>query len=474
MVAALLATVAMGALSAPAGAQTLQEALAQTYYNNPTLLAARAQLRSVDEGVPQALAGWRPTVVMAGSYGAADVRTRSQVQQFRSDGSFFFRDPSFPSSNTLRQERTPAQATITLTQPIYRGGRTTAQTRQAENTVLAQRARLLAVEQQVLGDAISAYITAIQNAELLRLNINNEQVLSEQLRATNERFRVGEITRTDVAQAESRLAGARTARTQAEGNLQIARATYQRVIGEAPRRLTNPQPLQVPVRSAAEAQALAVGNNPNVVATLFAAASARDNIDVQMSTLLPQISANAQAFRQDNTIQPHIRQSGGQATLQLSVPLYQGGAEYSQVRQARQQAQQTLSQVDEARRTAAQQAAQAWETLRSARAAVDSVRSQIRAAEIALDGVQREAVVGSRTTLDVLNAEQELLNARTSLVNALSSVVTGSYQLAAAIGRLTAQDLALQVELYDLTAYYNAVRNRWAGIGDYSTASVRR
>lgn len=474
LAAALLATVALGALATPGRAQTLQEALAQTYNNNPTLLAARAQLRAVDEGVPQALAGWRPNVVMAGSYGAADVRTRSQVQQFRADGSSFFRDPASPPGTTIRQERSPAQATLTLTQPIYRGGRTTSQTRQAENSVLAQRARLLAVEQQVLGDAISAYITAIQNAELLRLNINNEQVLGEQLRATNERFRVGEITRTDVAQAESRLAGARTERTRSEGNLQIARATYERVIGEAPRRLTNPQPLQVPIRSAAEARSMAVANNPNVVATLFTAASARDNIDVQMSTLLPQVSATAQAFRQDNSIQPHTRQAGGQATLQLNVPLYQGGAEHSQVRQARQQAQQTLTQVDEARRTAAEQAARAWETLRTARAAVDSVRTQIRAAEIALDGVQREAVVGSRTTLDVLNAEQELLNARTSLVNALAAVVTGSYQLAAAIGRLTAQDLGLQVELYDMTAYYNAVRNRWAGVGDYSNASVRR
>ncbi|WP_240782403.1 TolC family outer membrane protein [Roseococcus sp. SYP-B2431] len=468
--------------AAPASAQTMQQALAATYNNNPTLLAARAQLRAVDEGVPQALAGWRPTVVMAGSAGAADVRTRSQTQFFRPDGSFFFRDPVGPLTNgtqgpipsTIRQERTPASATMTLTQPIYRGGRTVAQTRQAENTVLAQRARLLAVEQQVLGDAVQAYIGMIQNSELLRLNINNEQVLTRQLQATNERFRVGEITRTDVAQAESRLAGARATRTNSEGTLQIARATFERVIGAAPQRLTNPQPLNVPIRSAAEAQAVAIANNPNVVAALFAAASARDNIDVQMSVLLPQISANAQAFRQDNQTTAHTRQTGGQATINLSVPLFQGGAEHSAVRQARQQAQQTITQVDEQRRLAAQNASQSWETLRSNRSQVDSVRAQIRAQEIALDGVQREAIVGSRTTLDVLNAEQELLNARTSLVNALSSVITGSYALAASIGRLTAQDLGLPVEVYDMTAYYNAVRNRWVGIGDYSTAAVRR
>ena len=153
--AALLTAAAISSWAAgPVRAQTLQEALAQTYNNNPNLLAARAQLRGVDEGVPQALAGWRPTVVMAGSYGAADTRTRSQVQQFRNDGSFFWRDPNFPQSTTIRQERSPATASITLSQPIYRGGRTTAQTRQAENLVLAQRARLLATEQQVLGDAV--------------------------------------------------------------------------------------------------------------------------------------------------------------------------------------------------------------------------------------------------------------------------------------------------------------------------------
>ncbi|WP_421990366.1 TolC family outer membrane protein [Roseococcus sp.] len=479
---ALLSATAAGIFAgAPVSAQTMQEALASTYNNNPTLLSARAQLRAVDEGVPQALAGWRPTVVMAGSAGAADVRTRSQAQAFRPDGSFYWRDPvgsvngvTGPIPTTLRQERTPASATVTLTQPIYRGGRTVAQTRQAENTVLAQRARLLAVEQQVLGDAVSAYIGMIQNAELLRLNINNEQVLVRQLQATNERFRVGEITRTDVAQAESRLAGARAARTQSEGTLQIARATFERVIGAAPQRLTNPQPLAVPVRSAAEAQAVAIANNPNVVSALFAAASSRDNIDVQVSVLLPQVSANAQAFRQDNQSTAHMRQTGGQATINLSVPIFQGGAEHSAVRQARQQAQQSITQVDEQRRLAAQNASQSWEQLRSARSQVDSVRSQIRAAEIALDGVQREAIVGSRTTLDVLNAEQELLNARTSLVNALSTVITGSYSVAASIGRLTAQDLGLPVEVYDMTAYYNAVRNRWVGIGDYSTVSVRR
>jgi len=454
-VAALAAGFAAG--PAAARAQTLNEALAAAYSNNPQLLAARAQLRAVDEQVPQALAGWRPSVVLGGSWGAADVTTRTPLA-----------NNQFAQTNV---QRSPVAATATLTQPIFRGGRTVAQTRQAENAVLAQRAQLLAVEQQVLGEAVTAYIQVIQNQELLRLNTNNVQVLSRQLDATNERFRVGEITRTDVAQAESRLAGARAQRTQSDGNLAISRATFVRVIGEPPQRLVNPQPLRAAARSAEEARGIAIQNNPAVVAALFTAAAARDNVDVQLATLMPQLNANAQLFRQDNQLLRGVQQNGGQATLQLTAPLFQGGAEHAAVRQARQQVQQQLAQVDVQRRLAAQQAQQAWEQLVAARAAVESVRAQIRAQEIALDGVQREAIVGSRTTLDVLNAEQELLNARVSLVNALSSVVTGSYALASAIGRLTAADLGLPVEIYDMTAYYNAVRNRWLGLGDYAAVA---
>jgi outer membrane protein len=435
----------------PAAAQTLQQALAQAYNSNPVLLAARAQLRAVDEQVPQALSGWRPTVTVTGAVGTAETRQWNSNTQTRTN-----------------LNRDPQSVQAVVTQPIFRGGRTTAQTRQAENAVLAQRASLIATEQQVLLDGVTAFVLVIQQGELVRLNTNQVQVLVRQLQATNERFRVGEITRTDVAQAESRLAGAQAQLIQAEGNLQIARASYQRVIGELPGRLVNPQPLRVPVTSAVEAQRLAATNNPLVVSQLFASAAARDFIDVQMSALMPQVTANASVFQQRDQITPGIRQNGGQATLNLSVPLYQGGAEHSLVRQARQTAQQQLAELDRRRRDAAQLAADSFERLRSARAAVVATRAQIRAQEIALDGVQREAIVGSRTTLDVLNAEQELLNARTSLVNALAVEINASYGVAASIGRMTAQDLGLPVEIYDMTAYYNAVRMRWAGTGDYS------
>ncbi|WP_090567071.1 TolC family outer membrane protein [Belnapia rosea] len=468
LTAALLAPIALVAQAPQAQAQTLADALAQAYANNPTLLAARAQLRAVDENVPQALAGWRPTVSITNSFGYLDGRIRTLSQGV---------DPTDPQRQvgvTNRNDRTIATNTVVVTQPIFRGGRTVASTRRAENQVLAQRARLLATEQQVMQDTVTAYVAVIRDQELLRLNINNEQVLTEQLRATNERFRVGEITRTDVAQAESRLAGARSQRARAEGDLQISRATFLRLVGLPPGQLLAPQPLRVPFRNAQEAALAAAANNPNVVAALFDEAGARDNVNIQSSALLPQLSVSTQAGRNDNQVLNHSRQTFAQVTANLTVPLYQGGAEYAAVRQARQSAQQARQTVDDQRRAVVQQATQAWEQLQSSKAQVDSVRAQIRAAEIALDGVQREAIVGSRTTLDVLNAEQELLNARTSLVQALSTVVSQSYALAATIGRLTAGDLGLAVDPYDMRAYYNEVRNRWAGLGDYSGVAERR
>jgi outer membrane protein len=436
-------------VSGGARGQSLQDALSQAYANNPTLQTARAQLRVVDENVPQALAGWRPSVTLSGSAGYNQGTARSRGLYADTD-------------------RPIGQVAATINQPLYNGGRTGAGTRRAESQVLAQRARLLATEQQVLSDTVAAYVAVIRDQETLRLNVNNVQVLQRQLEATNERFRVGEITRTDVAQAESRLAGARATRANAEGTLQTGRATFARLVGTPPERLAAPQPLSAAVGSAREAADLAAVNNPVVVAALFDEAAGREQIDVQMSALLPVVGLQAQTFRSDNSQQAHTRATGETITATLSVPLYQGGAEHSAVRQARQDAQRLRQVIDDQRRAAMQQATQAWETLTAARAQVASVRSQIRASEIALDGVQREAVVGSRTTLDVLNAEQELLNARVSLVQALANVVTGSYSLAGAVGRLTARDLALPVPLYDMERYYRAVRGKWFGTADVS------
>ena len=438
---------------------TLQESLAAAYSSNPTLLAARAALRAVDEGVPTALAGWRPTIVVTGVYGG---------------GAGTLQQGSISGSGKIQTARETLEGAATLTQPIYNGGRTEATTHAAENRVLSQRGRLIATEQLVFGNVITDYVNVIQSDQLLALDINNEQVLARQLQATNDRFRVGEITRTDVAQAEAALAGARATRQTAEGNVQTARAAYQRDVGFLPDKLVVPQPLAVPVKSAADATRIAAANNPTLIYTMFDAAASKDAVDVAFSAILPTLSAQASGFRDDNVTFNNSRTLGAQALLNLSIPIYQGGAEYSAVRQARQTEQQSRKTVDDTRRQVIQAALSSWETLVAARATIESTRAAVRANEIALEGTQREAIVGSRTTLDVLNAEQALLQSRSTLVQNLASLVTSSYNLASAIGRLTARDLNLNVPLYDDTAYYKAVHDRLFGTGDYALSQPGR
>jgi outer membrane protein len=464
------------ALAVPPGtaawAQSLQEALAAAYANNPALLAARAQLRAVDENVPQALAGWRPTVVLGAAAGYADTTSRNQATvPVQRDFAGNVRNPDTagqPFSLFTDVPRNTANVTATVTQPLYRGGRTTAATRRAENQVYAQRSRLLGTEQQILLESVASYVAVIRDQEEVRLNTNNVQVLQRQLQATNERFRVGEITRTDVAQAEARLAQARFLLDQAQGQPAVLPRGVPAADRHRAARVSAPAPLALPVRSRQEAVRLATDNNPAVVAALFDEQAARDNIDLQFGALLPQVSAAGAGLPDRQQRRARLPPDGtagdgdgdgavvpGRRRACAGPPGAAAGAAGPPGGAGRPPA-------------AAQQSAQAWETLGSARAQVESVRAQIRAQEIALDGVQREAVVGSRTTLDVLNAEQELLNARVQLVRSLATLINASYALAATIGRLTAQDLGLPVQIYDPRAYYNAVRDRWVGTGDYS------
>ena len=447
--------------------RTLTDALAASYANNPALQAERARLRATDEGVPQALAGWRPQVSLSGTAGYGDGYSRQYISGGSTTGANGAILPLPGRQSDARTLRDIGTASALVTQPIYTGGRSKAGLNKADNAVMAERARLIVAEQTAMTDTVSAYVNLIQARQTLGLRVNNEQVLARQLQATNDRFRVGEITRTEVAQAEAALAGATADRERALGDVQIARAAFQRAVGVLPPAdLVEPQPLKLPIRNETDAATLARNNNPSVVAARFDDAAAKDNVDLQFSVLLPSVSLQGQVFQQANQSSAHNNTNGYQVGAVLTVPLYQGGAEYSAVRQARQQQQATQRNVDDAKRTAQQQAVQAWETLVSNRAQSESTRVQIRANQIALEGVQREAIVGSRTTLDVLNAQLLLLQSQLLLVQNLAAVVNQSYTVAAAVGRLTAKDLSLPVAYYDETAYYNAVRNKWIGTGD--------
>ncbi len=451
-------SVALGG-AGQARAETIEEALALAYQNNPTLLAARAALRSVDESVPIALSGWRPTLNLNGN--VARTRSTTNILSNGTGGGAVV-----GSGTTLRTSET---ASAQFVQPVFDGFGTTAATTQAKANVKAQRARLQASEAQVLVDAVSSYTGVLRDQAVVELRRNNVQVLTRQFDATNDRFRVGEITRTDVAQSEARLAGARADLITAEGNLQKSRAAYQNNIGKAPESLVAPPAAKGLPATADEAISQALKGNPNFVAADYTAQAAQSQIDVTRSDLLPSVQIEASYQKGWDTVADISRAETAQARAVLTVPLYQSGAEYARLRQSKHVAGQRRLEADQARDDARETATSAFETYQSATASLESLRSQIKASEIALEGVQREAEVGSRTVLDVLDAEQELLNARVNLVTAESNQIIASYQLLAALGQLTAQNIGLKVETYDPTAHYEDVK--YQAFGDSKDAA---
>ena len=428
--------------------------MAEAYRNNPQLLAQRARVRATDETVPQALAGWRPTVDMTADAGTQRYET------------------NIPSSTSpALQNREPKSTKIELSQPLFRGGRTEAATSEAENNVKAERARLVTVEQRVLLDAATAYLDLYRDFAVLDLNVGNEQVLRRQLEATRDRFQVGEITRTDVFQAEARLARAIADRIKAEGDLEISRATYVKVVGAAP--AANPVLPAAPDRLPDDKDKAirdAAVQNPAVVAAEFDQRAAQDRVAGAEGELLPTFRIVASAGKDWESSNESSRISNLEAKLKFSMPLYEAGATYAKVRGAKQSAAERQNLIDKERRDAVQLATRAWDTLQSARARVDSFDSQIKAATVALEGVEREAAVGSRTVLDVLNAEQELLDAKVNHVRAQRDELVAAFELKSAIGHLVAEQLALKVERYDPTVYYDESRGKWFGTSGKGSA----
>lgn len=427
---------------AEASAQTLREALGLAYQTNPQLDAQRAQLRAVDEGVPQAKAGWRPTVTVSAFAGVEDSNR----------------------NRTADQDLIPRSGTVNVTQPLYRGGRTEAQVAAAEALVQAQRARLHSAEQTVLLQAVTSYMDVVRDQAIVELTRNNEQVLRRQLEAANDRFRVGEITKTDVAQAESRLARATSDRVSAEGNLISSRATFARVVGQMPATLDASPP--IPQLPAGEDEALRIADamHPDIQTAMFSEEAARRDIDTAFGALLPTLSLEANLSKSKEIQTEDLEVTTKNVLARLTVPLYQAGSEYALVRQRKETASQRRIEIDDQRRAVRQAVTRSWEGYNTARARIVANDEQARAARIALDGVQQEATVGSRTVLDVLDAEQELLNASVQVVTATRDRGVAAYQLLSSIGQLTAEKLGLPVDIYDPTQHYNKVRNQWIGL----------
>lgn len=437
------APILMTALETSAHGQTLPEALAAAYSSNPALLSARASLRATDEAVPQALANWRPRVEINGDI----ARTHTQLS----------------TRTEPAQTRTPRGAAFEVSQSLFRGLRTEAAIDKAEIDVRAARARLWATEQDTMLAAVRAYVNVVRDQAVLRLRHNNEQVLARQLEATRDRFSVGEITRTDVSQAEARLAGAAADRIQAEGDLKITRASYVNVIGEQPGKLTSPTTLGGLPTSFKETMDWARKNHPDVVAAALDEKSTLQTVKSVQGELLPTLNMLGTLSRRFEVQSNVSRQNSAEVRLNLTVPLYQKGSVYSRLREAKQNAGRRRLVLEDTRRDIIESATSAWEALVTARARTKSFEAQIDANQIALEGVRREASVGSRTVLDVLDAEQELLNSRVSLVRAKRDEIVAGFELKEAVGELTANKLGLAVTIYDPNTHYRGVRDKLIG-----------
>jgi outer membrane protein len=427
-------------------AETLNSALSAAYGSNPTLLAERAKLRATDEGVAQAKSGFRPRV--SGSAYTSHSYTST--------------DPDAASGGRTH----PGGWGATITQPVFTGLQTLNSVRSAEDTVRAGRERLREVEQQVLLSAVTAYVDVVQNSAIVRLRRNNVKVLAEQLRASRDRFEVGEVTKTDVAQAEARHAGALSSLNAATGNLRTSRATYEKVIGHAANHPRHPPfPGHLLPRTLQSAVKAALFGHPSLRAAMFNEKSSRHSIDRITGEFLPQVSVEASYQHSYNPSRSLEEQEVTSIKGTLSVPLYQAGEVSARLRQARQTNRQYKQQIDEARAQVNADVVAAWHNLNAVRARIESDRAQVNAASIALTGVREEEKVGQRTVLDVLDAEQELLDAKVNQAISKRDLVVASYNLLAAVGKLNSSMLGLAVDTYDPNRHYLDVRRRWFGMG---------
>lgn len=443
---ALLAALSLGAGSAYA-AETLESALAKAYGTNPTLNAQRAALRVSNENVPQALSGYRPRIT-----GSADI-----------GGSITEADSPGSRARTVRQA--PRGVGLQVDQTIWNAGRTSNAVSQAEALVLASRETLRAAEQNVLLDAATAYMNVLRDTAILNLNTNNVDVLEEQLRQTRDRFNVGEVTRTDVAQSEARLASSRSQAALAQSNLKASLGRYRQIVGVQPRRLAPARPVERNLpRSLEEGLRVSQGTHPSIVAALHNVDAAEIAVKVSEADLYPTLGVSASLTqRQDVQVQNDSRTTAT-AVARLTVPIYEGGQIYSRTRQAKELAGQRQLEADITREQVRASVVAAWGALEASRAQTVAAQAQVAAAETALNGVREEAKVGQRTTLDVLNAQQELLVARSSLVTAQRDRVVASYNVLSSVGRLSARTLGLKVSRHDPNLHYEQVRDKWIGL----------
>jgi outer membrane protein len=435
---------------APALAESMSSALARAYDSNPDINQQRAAVRAKDEGVPTAKAGWLPKANATYSAGHQVTNTSN----------------AFGQGGAQKLVGNPRGPGLTVTQTLWDGNRTANSVRAAESSVLQARETMRYSELTTLQQGATAYMDVLRDTAVLDLRRQNIKVLEVQLQQTRDRFQVGEVTRTDVAQAESSLATGKADYAVAQANLDASIASYRRLIGVQPRQLQPAQPIEKLLpRTLDQSIAIGLAEHPQIVGALHQVDVSELQVKVAEGALLP--TAGVQGVlqqQQDVGGYPNYTQSSAAVVGQLSIPIYQGGAEYAAVRQAKELLGQARLAVDSQRIVVRGAIATSWGQLASSRAAIVAFQAAVKASEVALNGVREEAKVGQRTTLDVLNAQQTLLNTRVQLVTAQRDRVVGSYNVMAAIGLLSAQSLGLGVSAYDPNWHYDVTKNRFIGL----------
>ena len=440
---------------APALADTIDAALVRAYQNNPQLNAQRASVRATDENVPQALSGYRPRVALTASAGYQYLDTL-----LTSGGT-----PTAIVRTDTHGANAPRSAGLTVTQTLFNGQQTANRTRAAESQVSGSREALRFLEASVLFAAATIYMDYLRDAAIVEVQRSNTRVLEQTLKQTRDRFNVGEVTRTDVAQSEAQLAAGKTQQLTAESNLTTTRANFRRIIGNDPVALAPGSPVdRYSPGTLSGAVDLGLVENPNVTAAMFGIDVNYLQVKVNEGALLPTVTLQASVQQSNEQTLAISRSFGASAIAQLSVPVYQGGAEYSLIRQSKETLAQQRLVLEQTRDQTRANVVTAWGQLVAGKAQVASAQSQVTASEIALNGVREEAKAGQRTTLDVLNAQQALVNARVALVTAQHDRVVASYSVLNNVGRLSPQVLKLATTVYDPSVHYQQVRDSWYGV----------
>jgi outer membrane protein len=432
-----------------ARAESLPEALVKAYQTNPQLNAERARQRATDENVPQALAGYRPQIAASLSAGLQAVRDQ------------------LPGNVLQTATLKPWQIGLTVTQTLFNGFKTASSVRVAELQVQSGREALRNVGQGVLLDAVTAYTNVLANQTLVDAQRANVAFLKETLAITQRRLNAGDVTPTDTAQAEARLNRGLADLNAAEVNLAISQATYAQVVGNAPSQLRPADTVdRLLPRSREDALAVALREHPAVMAAGYDVDVASTSIHVAESSLMPNVTVQGSVSKNRDSDTSLSTFGTDQASVigQITQPIYDGGTAASQTRQAKEVAAQSRLVLDQVRNQAKTAVVSAWVASEGAKVAVAASASEMKAAEIALAGVQREAAGGQRTTVDVLNAQQDLITARARLIGAQRDRVVASYTLLSAIGHLDVKTLNLKTPDYLPEVHYHQVRDAWHGL----------